>query len=51
MKLAQSETEYVKAAREFQEVVRTGVENARQKFGAGGVPPAASGGAVFLGFE
>jgi hypothetical protein len=51
MKLAQSETEYVKAAREFQEVVRTGVENARQKFGAGGVPPATSGGAVFLGFE
>jgi hypothetical protein len=50
MKLAQSETEYVKAAREFQEVVRTGVENARQKFGAGGVPPA-TGGAVFLGFE
>jgi hypothetical protein len=50
MKLAQSETEYVKAAREFQEVVRTGVENARQKFGAGGAIPA-SGGAVFLGFE
>jgi hypothetical protein len=50
MKLAQSETEYVKAAREFQEVVRTGVENARQKFGAGGAIPA-TGGAVFLGFE
>jgi hypothetical protein len=41
MKLAQSEVEYVKAAREFQEVVRTGVENARKKFGAGGAPPAA----------
>jgi hypothetical protein len=41
MKLAQSEGEYVKAAREFQEVIRTGVENARQKFGAGGAPPAA----------
>ena len=41
MKLAQSEVEYVKAAREFQEVVRTGVENARRKFGAGGAPPAA----------
>ena len=43
MKLAQSEGEYVKAAREFQEVVRTGVENARQKFGAGGAMPAAGG--------
>ena len=43
MKLAQSEVEYVKAAREFQDVVRTGVENARQKFGAGGA--AAAGGA------
>jgi len=42
MKLAQSEVEYVKAAREFQEVVRTGVDNARKKFGAGGAP-AASG--------
>jgi hypothetical protein len=41
MKLSQSEAEYVKAAREFQEVVRTGVENARKKFGAGGAPPAA----------
>ena len=43
MKLAQSEGEYVKAAREFQEVVRTGVENARKKFGAGGAAPAAGG--------
>jgi len=43
MKLAQSEVEYVKAAREFQEVVRTGVENARRKFGAGGAAPAAGG--------
>jgi hypothetical protein len=43
MKLAQSEVEYVKAAREFQEVVRTGVENARKKFGAGGAAPAAGG--------
>jgi hypothetical protein len=43
MKLAQSEVEYVKAAREFQEVVRTGVENARRKFGAGGAMPAAGG--------
>jgi hypothetical protein len=43
MKLAQSEVEYVKAAREFQEIVRTGVDNARKKFGAGGAPPAAGG--------
>lgn len=43
MKLAQSEGEYVKAAREFQEVVRTGVDNARKKFGAGGAAPAAGG--------
>jgi hypothetical protein len=43
MKLSQSEGEYVKAAREFQEVVRTGVENARKKFGAGGAAPAAGG--------
>jgi hypothetical protein len=43
MKLAQSEVEYVKAAREFQEVVRTGVDNARRKFGAGGAAPAAGG--------
>jgi hypothetical protein len=43
MKLAQSEVEYVKAAREFQDVVRTGVENARQKFGAGGAPAAGGG--------
>jgi hypothetical protein len=43
MKLAQSEVEYVKAAREFQEVVRTGVDNARKKFGAGGAAPAAGG--------
>jgi hypothetical protein len=43
MKLAQSEVEYVKAAREFQDVVRTGVDNARKKFGAGGAP--AAGGA------
>jgi hypothetical protein len=41
MTLAQNEKEYVKAAREFQDIVRTGVQNAQRK--AGGV--AASGGA------
>jgi hypothetical protein len=40
MKLAQSEDEYIKAAREFQDIIRTGVDNARQKFGAGGALPA-----------
>jgi hypothetical protein len=34
MTLAQDEKEYVKAAREFQDIVRTGVENARRKGGA-----------------
>jgi hypothetical protein len=41
MTLAQDEKEYVKAAREFQEVVRVGVQNAQRK--AGGVAPAAAG--------
>jgi hypothetical protein len=42
MKLSQSEDEYIKAAREFQDVVRKGVENAQSK--AGGV--VTTGGAV-----
>jgi hypothetical protein len=37
MTLAQDEKEYVKAAREFQEIVRTGVQNAQRK--AGGATP------------
>jgi hypothetical protein len=41
MTLAQNEQEYIKAAREFQDIVRTGVQNAQRK--AGGA--AASGGA------
>lgn len=41
MTLAQNEQEYIKAAREFQDVVRKGVETAQRK--AGGVPaPAAA---------
>jgi len=36
MKLSQSEGEYVRAAREFQDIVRKGVENAQSKAGAGG---------------
>ena len=40
MTLAQDEKEYVKAAREFQDVVRTGVQNAQRKAGGG----AAAGG-------
>ena len=44
MRLAQNEEEYVKAAREFQEIVRTGVQNAQRKAGGGGAtkPPAAA---------
>jgi hypothetical protein len=38
--LAQDEKEYVKAAREFQEIVRTGVQNAQRK--AGGAVPSGS---------
>ena len=40
MNKAQSEVEYIKAARELQEVVRNGVERARKKAGAGGAAPA-----------
>lgn len=34
MRLAQNEQEYVKAAREFQDIVRTGVQNAQRKAGS-----------------
>lgn len=43
MTLAQNEGEYVKAAREFQDIVRKGVENAQRK--AGGAGTAAGGSA------
>jgi hypothetical protein len=43
MNKAQSEVEYVKAARELQEVVRKGVERARTK---AGVAPGGGGGAA-----
>ena len=43
MKLSQSEGEYIKAAREFQEIVRNGVEDARRKAGAGGTIQAPGG--------
>jgi hypothetical protein len=47
MNKAQSEVEYVKAARELQEVVRKGVDRARKKAGAGGAAaPAAGAGAM-----
>lgn len=36
MTLAQNESEYIKAAREFQDVVRKGVENAQRKAGGAG---------------
>jgi hypothetical protein len=43
MKLSQSEGEYIKAAREFQDIVRQGVENAQSKAGAGGTIQAPGG--------
>jgi hypothetical protein len=50
MNKAQNEVEYIKAARELQEIVRKGVERARKKAGAGGAAapgaPAAGGGGV-----
>lgn len=45
MSKATSEKEFVSASREFQRVVRTGVENAR-KMAAGGVAPSAASGRV-----
>jgi hypothetical protein len=44
MTLAQNEQEYVKAAREFQDIVRTGVQNAQRK--AGGAASAGGAGGV-----
>jgi len=44
MSAAQSETEFVKAAREYQDVIRKGVQVMQQK--AGSAPAAAGGGAV-----
>jgi hypothetical protein len=43
MNKAQSEVEYIKAARELQEVVRKGVERARRMAGVSGAAPAAPG--------
>lgn len=52
MSTAQSEKEFIAAARDLQEVIRKGVANAKSKAGgAGGAAPAAAGGAKFLGFE
>ena len=44
MTLAQDEKEYIKAAREFQDIVRTGVQNAQRK--AGGAASAGGAGGV-----
>jgi hypothetical protein len=54
MNLAQSEKEFVTAAREFQSIVRAGVERAQAKVpGAsrGSAAAPAAGGVKFLGFE
>jgi hypothetical protein len=45
MNKAQSEVEYIKAARELQDVVRAGVERARKKAGVSGAAPASGAGA------
>ena len=39
MKMSQSEDEYIKAAREYQDVIRQGVENARRKVPSGTIAP------------
>ena len=49
MNKAQSEVEYIKAARELQEVVRKGVDRARAKAGAGGAAAPATPGAPAAG--
>lgn len=58
MSTAQSENEFINAAREYQDVIRRGVEVMQKKAGGGAAPampaaPAApaAGGAKFLGFE
>jgi hypothetical protein len=38
MRLAQSEKDFVQAAREFQDVIRRGVDRARSKAGVSGAP-------------
>lgn len=43
MKLSQSEDEYIKAAREYQDVIRQGVENARRKVPGGTMTPTGGG--------
>lgn len=59
MSTAQSENEFVNAAREYQDVIRRGVEVMQKKAGGtgaapvapAGAVPAAAGGVKFLGFE
>jgi hypothetical protein len=54
MKTASDEKGYMEAAREFQEVVRKGVEAARNRVpgaSSGGAAAPAAGGVKFLGFE
>ena len=46
MNKAQSEKEYVKAARELQDIVRKGVEKARAKAGATGTTAPTTGGSI-----
>jgi hypothetical protein len=44
MNLAQNEKEFVEAAREFQDVIKTGVKNARAKVGQAAAPSGAPAG-------
>ena len=49
MKLSTSEKEYIQAARDFQDVVRRGIENAQKKIKSGGATPASTGGVIDFG--
>lgn len=49
MSLATSEKEYIQAAREFQDVVRRGIETAEKKVRPSGAAPASTGGVIDFG--
>lgn len=49
MKLSTSEKEYIQAAREFQDVVRRGIETAEKKVRPSGATPASAGGVIDFG--
>jgi hypothetical protein len=51
MSIATDEREFVSAARDLQEVIRRGVENAQKRATARPAATPAPGGVKFLGFE